>query len=175
MNQIDKAQRSEYLASNVPGMDSRLNISAQEGGVCVAGAITQEEMARLREERRAYNLKLAGASINAMKAPFIGAVSAMQEQIFAAMWANGFWEGAQDNFAAKTALVHSELSEMLEANRKPGSDDKIQEFSGEEAEAADTIIRLLDMAGRYNWRLGEAIIAKMQHNLSRPYKHGKAY
>jgi len=34
---------------------------------------------------------------------------------------------------------------------------------------------LLDMAGRYQWRLAEAIVAKMHFNLTRPVKHGKQY
>lgn len=145
-------------------------------GKTLGGGISTAELEKIQAERRAYDLQQVGASINAMKAPFIGSIESMQEQIFSAMKANGFWEGLQDNFGAKTALVHSELSEMLEANRKDvRHDDKVPMFTGEEAEAADTIIRLLDMAGRYNWRLGEAIVAKMQHNLRREYKHGKAY
>lgn len=110
-------------------------------------------------------------------APFIVPVfNDLAATIYQAMETNGFWSGSQDNFGQKTALVHSELSEMLEANRKDiEADDKIPEFTGEEAEAADAIIRLLDMAGRYQWRLGEAVVAKMRYNLTRPYKHSKAY
>lgn len=71
------------------------------------------------------------------------------------------------------ALEHSELSEALE-NLRHGCtpDDKIPEFSGEEAELADCVIRILDHAARRGLRLGEAIVAKMEFNAGRSHKHG---
>lgn len=145
-------------------------------GVNPAMPATDEEWSRAQESRRKEALAQVGATI-AVQAAFISATfEQLQRQVNTAMQLNGFWDGDQHNFGQKTALVHSELSEMLEANRKGiEHDDKVPEFTGEEAEAADTIIRLLDMAGQYNWRLGEAIVAKMLFNLSRPKKHGKKY
>jgi KaiC/GvpD/RAD55 family RecA-like ATPase len=70
------------------------------------------------------------------------------------------------------ALEHSELSEGLEGLRKDLSDDKIPEFTMEEAEAADTIIRIMDRAVARNLRVGWAIIAKMRMNKGRPHLHG---
>lgn len=142
----------------------------------IARPMTEAEWHAERQRERDARFAQVGATITVL-APVLSAVlTDLQAQIYEAMDANGFWRGDQDNFGQKTALVHSELSEMLEANRKStNSDDKIPEFTGEEAEAADTMIRLLDMAGRYNWRLAEAIVAKMLFNLSRPYKHGKKY
>lgn len=74
------------------------------------------------------------------------------------------------------ALIHSELSECLDALRHGNPpDDRIPEFSGAEAELADTIIRICDMAGGRGYRLGDAIIAKLAHNATRPYRHGKKF
>ena len=90
------------------------------------------------------------------------------------MSAQGFWDSA--NTGEKIALMHSELSEMLEADRKGiESSEHIPDFSGVEEELADLIIRGLDFAGRHNLRLGEALLAKMAFNLTRPFKHGKKY
>lgn len=137
---------------------------------------TEEDWRQQREDERNRVMAQVGATITVLAPAVAVLFDQLQGQIFTAMQANGFWDGGQDNFGQKTALVHSELSEMLEANRKSvKEDDKIPAFTGEEAEAADTLIRMLDMSGRYNWRLGEAVVAKMQFNLSRPYKHDKRY
>lgn len=71
------------------------------------------------------------------------------------------------------ALIHSELSEALE-NIRHGCppDDKVPEFTGEEAELADVIIRIWDHSERFKLRVAEAIIAKMEYNRGRSFKHG---
>jgi hypothetical protein len=74
--------------------------------------------------------------------------------------------------AMMTALEHSELSEGLEGIRKDLMDDKVPEFTMEEAEAADTIIRIMDRAVGRKLRVAEAIVAKMRMNRTRPALHG---
>lgn len=84
----------------------------------------------------------------------------------------GFWES--DNVGEKIALMHSELSEMLEADRKDAPSDKIP-MSGVEEEAADVLIRLLDFCGHFRLDLGRALRLKLLMNLGREYRHGKGY
>lgn len=85
----------------------------------------------------------------------------------------GFWDS--ENVGEKLALMHSELSEALEADRKDLPSDKIPGFTGVEEELADTVIRILDFAGHFQLRLAEALHAKLIYNLGREYRHGKGY
>jgi len=77
----------------------------------------------------------------------------------------------------KLALAMGELSETLEAVRKNiGPDEHIPEFTAEEAEIADVIIRLMNYATDRKLRLAEAIVAKNEFNRNRPdhSKEGRA-
>jgi NTP pyrophosphatase (non-canonical NTP hydrolase) len=70
-------------------------------------------------------------------------------------------------------LVHSEVSEVCEAMRRhnPPS-EHLPGFSAAEEELADVLIRCLDMAKAHRWRIGEAVLAKMRYNATRPARHG---
>jgi NTP pyrophosphatase (non-canonical NTP hydrolase) len=88
---------------------------------------------------------------------------------------NGFWDQERNN-GEMIALCHSELSEALEALRHNiQQDDKIPRYSGVEAELADTIIRIMDMAVGNGWDVPGALLAKIVYNLDREYKHGKEF
>lgn len=65
------------------------------------------------------------------------------------------------------ALMHSELSEMLEADRKSLMDDHLPSMAGIEVELADLLIRALDTAAKLNIDLPTAFYAKCQFNLGR--------
>jgi NTP pyrophosphatase (non-canonical NTP hydrolase) len=87
----------------------------------------------------------------------------------------GWWEDER-NGAEVIALMHSELSEALEALRHDNpADDKVPDFNGVEAELADVIIRIMDYAVHENLRVAEALIAKIEYNKTRPHKHGKKF
>lgn len=88
---------------------------------------------------------------------------------------HGFWS-VDYNCGEKYALMHSELSEGLEANRigNPPCEKPIP-ISAEEEELADVVIRVMDYARRRGFDLGRAIMLKHQYNMGRPFKHGKKY
>ncbi len=76
-------------------------------------------------------------------------------------------EPVQRNFGEVIALMHSELSEALEAHRKGLMDDKLPDRPGVEVELADCIIRILDTAGALNLDVAGAIIEKNRFNRTR--------
>ncbi|MDF2789241.1 MAG: hypothetical protein K0S80_2339 [Neobacillus sp.] len=63
------------------------------------------------------------------------------------------------------ALIHSEVSEALEADRKG-------DFNNFEEELADICIRVFDLCGSKNINLEKIIREKMERNKYRSYKHG---
>lgn len=71
------------------------------------------------------------------------------------------------NFGEVVALMHSELSEALEADRKGLMDDKLPDRSGVEVEFADCIIRIFDTAAALGLDVAGAIIAKNRFNRRR--------
>src|SRR5882672_5862402 len=73
--------------------------------------------------------------------------------------------------AARIALAQSELSEALEGIRKPHQDEHCPEFTSEEIEYADTVIRILEYSEHRKLRLFEAIMAKHNYNINRPMMH----
>lgn len=79
------------------------------------------------------------------------------------------WHDEERETGTLLALIHSEVSEALEADRKGDTDNFSEEL-------ADVCIRIFDLCGSRNIDLGEAIEKKMEKNKLRDYKHGgKAY
>lgn len=125
---------------------------------------------------------------------FIGFFEIFSEEMNNLSVKNGFWDDEESLMTEAThpidlseniynlknglmiSLMHSELSEALEAFRKGNPmDKKLPEFDNATVELADCVIRIMDFAKRRNLKLGEAIIAKHNYNKSRPYKHGKEF
>jgi NTP pyrophosphatase (non-canonical NTP hydrolase) len=89
----------------------------------------------------------------------------------------GFWDGpvSYDKLGNKLALVHSEVTETLEAIRKDQGSEKTVE------EMADIIIRLVDIyqamlnAGLIEHSLDEILKKKIVKNMERPPLHGNKF
>lgn len=71
------------------------------------------------------------------------------------------------NFGEVVALMHSELSEALEADRKGLKDQHLPHRDGREVEFADCILRILDTAAALGLDVPGALIEKNRYNKER--------
>ena len=76
-------------------------------------------------------------------------------------------EPIKRNFGEVVALMHSELSEALEADRRGLADDKLPHRDGREVEFADCILRILDTAAALGLDVAAAVIEKNRFNRER--------
>lgn len=121
-------------------------------------------------------------------------INELAKQIHENNKAKGFYEDKK-NIGEMLCLIHSEVSEALEADRKNNyanvkcfevfndfSRPKHDAFSFEsnikntfEDELADIMIRVMDLAAFKGIDLEKHIALKMRYNYLREYKHGKKY
>jgi NTP pyrophosphatase (non-canonical NTP hydrolase) len=99
-------------------------------------------------------------------------VAKLQQEIHRTAVEHGWWDQERP-MGEVLMLAVTELAEAMEAYRagNPMS-EKIDGFSKVEEELADTMIRILDMAGGMGFDIEGALRAKMAYNKTRPYRHG---
>ena len=105
----------------------------------------------------------------------LAALISLQSEIHTTAKKKGWWDTPR-TFAECIALVHSELSEALEAKRDGDKIDKhCGRFKNAEVELGDAIIRILDLAAHEGMDVPRAMLAKMEYNETREYRHGKVF
>ncbi len=89
----------------------------------------------------------------------------------------GFYENGQPPVAERLALIHSEVSEALEAWRDNEMTTRIADDSGKPegfpTEIADVVIRCADLCKSLGIDLDDEVERKMAYNATRPYRHGR--
>jgi NTP pyrophosphatase (non-canonical NTP hydrolase) len=105
------------------------------------------------------------------KEEFLMSWPELEAEVHAIAVEKGWWDAERNN-GEMIALMHSELSETLEALRQPHMSEKIPLYHAVEEELADVIIRIMDFAYQRNYNVPSAILAKIEYNKTRPVKHG---
>lgn len=97
----------------------------------------------------------------------------LQKSIHQLAIEKGWWESDRE-IPELLCLIHSEISEALEAYRIRGIERwvKNNKPEGVAVELADAIIRILDLAEYFGFDMEEEILEKHKFNNTRKYRHG---
>jgi len=85
----------------------------------------------------------------------------------------GWWndietgERLDRNKAELLCLIHSEISEAMEGERKGLMDKKLPHRPAAEVELADALIRIFDYCGGFGYDVAGAVLEKLEYNAKR--------
>jgi len=114
-----------------------------------------------------------GGTVQAFKLRVRDMIETLCDRAYSSACDKGFYDKDVSEVETLTR-IHGEISEVWEALRKGNPEsEKIPGFSCVEEEYADVIIHILSNAGHRGHRIGEALLAKMEFNSTRPRLHGK--
>lgn len=78
----------------------------------------------------------------------------------------GWWDNPREK-GTLLCLIHSEISEAMEGERKNLMDDHLPHRPMAEVELADAVIRILDYAEAFGYDIESAIAEKLAYNRNR--------
>lgn len=110
---------------------------------------------------------------NTMKFYQTQAIRTLQEDVYAANVAAGWWtdlltgQPLVRNRGELLMLVVTEVAEAMEGERKGLMDDKLPHRPMAEVELADVVIRILDYCGGFGYDLAGAMQEKLEFNKTR--------
>lgn len=82
-------------------------------------------------------------------------------------WHDSSGSKIERNKGELLCLIHSEISEAMEGERKNLMDDKLPHRKMAEVELADALIRILDYSAGFGYDIEGAVKEKLEYNLTR--------
>jgi NTP pyrophosphatase (non-canonical NTP hydrolase) len=146
----------DFIPSFMKDPNKEPNMSKQERD-CLADEFADEIIAKIKDLAALSSTPSQPNNLNNLR-----------DEAHATAKSKGWHEAGNDwsRLPELLVMVHSEVSEVVEAYRKDQGNGIIA------SELADIIIRVLDIAGLYDIDLGWYVRTKMEHNKTRPYRHG---
>lgn len=95
-------------------------------------------------------------------------------------WFTGIQHFDKTSFPTDCMLIVTEVAEAVEADRHDTDVLRVKsrhvpEISAVAEELADILVRVLHVADKYGILIGQAFVAKMRYNFTRPIRHNKEY
>lgn len=93
-------------------------------------------------------------------------IKQLQQHIHQQNVGAGWWDNPREK-GTLLCLIHSEISEAMEGERKDLMDDHLPHRKMAEVELADAVIRILDYAQAFGYDIETAISEKLEYNKTR--------